>query len=188
MRRRRGKKATKRPDLSMVREALRDQREWIFKAEVIEGDNGSHYEIINDEIIVDLITLPMEMEISAVVGFPIGGSGSGVFSIPPLGSEVLVAIPDGDLDFQPTIIAVQSGTGAPSGLSESTIVIVAPEGGQVLVHDGDSGETEPVVLKSEYDALKAHIDAHIHPTSMGPSSQPTVPAPEAPGTEVLKAK
>lgn len=188
MRRKRTHKAVKRPDLSGLKEALKDDRVWCAFGIVIADDGGgSHFEIEDGEVLVDVELQPSEEEITALVSSPVGGLGVGVFAVPPVGSEVIVAIPDGEIIFQPTIVGVLTSGNAASGLSGTTVVIVAPEGGKVLIHDG-AGVTEPLIRKSEYDALKDYLDLHTHPTGVGPSSAPEDPAPSASGTSVLEGK
>ena len=182
MRRKKTRKAVRRPDLSALKEAIMDKRAWCALGKVIEDDaGGAHFEIIEGEVIVDVELQPSLEIVSPVVSSPMGGNGSGIFSVPPVGSEVIVAIPEGEMFFHPTIVGVlTSGTSA-SGLSDSTIVIVAPPGGEVLIHDGDNS-AEPLVRQSDFEN-------HTHPTSMGPSSAP-IPASlnVPPYTKVLKGK
>ena len=214
---RKGRRGTKRADLSTIREAIKDQREFFVKGLVLADDSGGpHFEVIEGDVIVDVLVVPMEIEISAVVSSPVGGLGTGIYSIPPVGAEVVVGIPDGYLDFEPTVVGVCSSQGAPSGLVANTIVVVAPEGGEVLIHDGDSGEARELAYRSDVEALTDVFNAHIHqdattaPTTVpvgassvqlvkpaavmpvtpfdvySPGAPQAAPAPE--GTSVLKGK
>ena len=180
MRRKRTHKAVKRPDLSGLKEALRDERVWCVLGIVLASDEaGAHFEVAEGEVLVDVEIQPSEEEITCIVSSPIGGSGVGIFAVPPVGSEVIVALPDGEMMFQPTIVGVMSDT-AISGLNDSTLVIVAPSGGTILLHDG-SGDGEPLVRKSDFEN-------HNHPTSMGPSGPPIPSSFPLPYTKVVKGK
>lgn len=187
MRRKRTHKSVKRPDLSGLKEALKDGRVWCALGIVLEDDGGgAHFEITEGEVLVDVELQPSEEEITCVVSSPVGGLGVGVFAVPPVGAEVIVAVPDGDILFQPTVVGVMNGS-APDGLSGTTLVIAAPSGGEVLIHDGANG-TEPLARKSDMEALELHVDTHFHPAPLGPTGAPTVASPIAVCTSILKGK
>ncbi len=216
-RRRRKRKAVKRPDLSAIKEALRDNRAFVRVAKVIADDKGGpHFSIDDGDILVVVETVPLEEEVTCLVTSPVGGGGAGIFAVPPVGSEVFVVLPDGEIDFMPAIIGVLTGGTAPSGLSTSTIVVVAPEGGEVLIHDGNSGEAKELAYKSDVQTLTDAYNVHIHqdmttaPTTapvdsatvvlVKPAATPPVtpfdvyspgvgvPADDPEGTTVLKGK
>jgi len=181
MRRKRNRKATKRADLAALKEVMKDNRVWCALGIVLADDSGSaHFEINGGEVLVDVELQPSLEEVSAIVSTPLGGNGSGVWSVPPVGSEVIVAVPDGEFDFQPTIVGVMNGGGGVDGLSASTLVIVAPPGGKVLIHDGN-GDAEPLVRKSDFEV-------HTHPTGTGPSGPPDPASTPDPFTKVLEGK
>lgn len=203
MRKRRTHKATKRPDMSALREAMRDRRVWCSLGKVLPSDDGgSHYSIDGGEILVDVEIQPSLEEVSAIVGSAAGGNGAGVWAIPPVGAEVIVAIPEGEVEFQPTIVSVLSSGTAADGLAENTIVIVAPTGGQVIVHDGSSGDAKELAYKSDVQAVVDTFNGHTHgyipsgtgtpALSTGPATSPTgappVDSPDPEGTTVLKGK
>ncbi|MCP3669516.1 MAG: hypothetical protein GY814_03595 [Gammaproteobacteria bacterium] len=187
MRRKRTHKAVKRPDLSGLKEAMKDGRAWC-RLGIVLADDGEkpHFETVGGEVLVDVELQPSEEEITCVVSSPVGGSGVGVYAVPPVGSEVIVAIPDGEIVFQPTIVGVMAAEG-PDGLDDTTLVIVAPSGGNILLHDGDNA-TESLARKSDMEALETHIDGHFHPAPLGPTGKPTVLSPVAACTSVLKGK
>lgn len=177
-------KAAKRLPVAEFRELLRDHRMWCKLAIVYQPDDGLHYELITEgstlvDILVEVETVPDRVPLTCRLGTIAGSSGKGIWSIPAVGDEVIVAVPDGQLDFIPSIVAQLSSGDIPNpsgeGPTTNRTVIV---NGTVLIHDG-SGGTEPLVLKSEFDI-------HKHPTGTGPSGFPD----NAPidGTTVLKAK
>jgi len=188
MRNKRTNKPVKRPDLSALKEAMRDQRQWAVLCKVLPADDGGqHWTVDDGDVLVDVQVQPSEEELTVIVSSPVGGLGTGVFAIPPVDSEVYVSIPDGEISFQPSIVGVNNSGPGVEGLGATTLVIVAPVGGEVLIHDGSAGY-EPLIRKSDYDALAMHLDAHTHPTGVGPSGPPIAPTPVAPGTSVLKGK
>jgi len=182
------KRALKRPDLSNIREALKDQRAWCCLGLVQDSEDGSpHFDLDGEDLTVEVEFQPSGEQVTARVGTIGGTFGAGIWIVPPVGAEVMVMIPDGEIDFQPTVVGMTSSGSMPENVSENVVVIAAPAGGEVYVHDG-SGPVEPLVKKSEYDSLKTYLDAHVHPTGVGPSGPPSTPTPDAPGTSILKAK
>lgn len=176
----RPKKATKRLDMTAMREALRDDRVWCGLGLVVQGDQASgglHFEIEEDDVLVEVELVPNEERITARLGAPAGGSGIGVWAVPSVGTEVVVLIPTGDIAFMPCIVATLSSGDLPDGVAENVTVIA---NGQVLIHDGNGG-TDQLVTKTAYAA-------HVHPTGVGPSSTPDNGPASTSYTQVLKAK
>lgn len=180
---RKRRKPTKRFDMSEMIKALEDAgfvRGFFSCLGVVKAaqDGGQHFDLDEEDLTVEVELMPSRMQISARVGTVAGGSGCGIWKVPPVGAEVLVAVPDGDMDFQPTIASWYSSGQLPEDIGEDVIVIAAPAGGKVLIHDG-SGSVQPLVTKAEFDA-------HKHPTGVGLSSIPD----NAPitGTTTLEVK
>lgn len=183
---RRQRKGTKRLDLTAMKAALKDQRAWACLGVVLEAqDSGNHFDIDDNVISVEVDLQPSQEQITACVA-AIGGSfGAGIYAIPPVGAEVYVLIPDGELDFCPVIIGLSSSGTLPSDIGVNTIVIASPPGGEVIIHDG-SGSTEALVKKSEFDG-------HTHgPGSFEAGGDPvagtSAGASSVTGTTILKAK
>ena len=115
-----------------------------------------------------------------------GGGGVGFWAIPPVGTEVAVVFPDGDYEGDPVLYG---GGGAPEGLDGTTILIIAPAGGRVVIDDG-SGGTGALVTKEEFEAHD-----HAAPTLTGGSTtyaagvgaRTSAPDPIT-GTKVLEAR
>lgn len=177
----RRKVGAKRLDLSDFRAALRDRRVWTGVGVVYKPSGESqHYEIVSEsgtnvDVLVDVLLKPNDLDITCRLGAPGGGPAAGLWAIPPEGSEVVVILPEGELDFMPVIVATLSTGEIPDGVAPNVTVIA---NGEVLIHDGNGG-SEPLVTKSEFDA-------HVHGTGTGPSGIPS----NSPitGTTVLKAK
>jgi hypothetical protein len=173
-------KAVKRLDLSAMKEALRDTRCWACLGIVKSDDNGDYYELTGDDVLVDVELQPQGTQITARLGTVGGSFGAGVWCIPPIGAEVLVVMPEGDMAFAPIIVGLYSSGDVPSGLAINTIVVACPPGGKVLIHDG-AGGTDELVKKSAYEV-------HKHPTGTGPSGDPDNALSASSYTSVLEAK
>jgi hypothetical protein len=119
--------------------------------------------------------------------------------IPPVGAEVVLGVPDGELEGGAVIIACESTGQVPDGLGETAIVIVAPAGGQVLVHDGAAADAVPLATKADVQALRDYVNAqfsgaghtHVAPSGGGTTTV-TTPVGGTPGqpagTTVIKGK
>jgi len=148
---------------------------------VADPDNAEDFDLDGEDLTVEVELHPSGTQLTVRVGSVAGGQGLGIWGVPPVGAEVLVAIPDGDLDFEPLIVSFYSTGQMPSDVGPLKIVISAPVGGEVYIHDG-SGDVSPLVKQAAFDA-------HIHPTGVGPSDVPTNALPDSLSyTEVLKAK
>lgn len=172
----RGKLGAKRFDPSDLRELVKDRRLWCAMGVVIEPEGGgSHFDLDGEDVLIEVETQPDLIDVTARLGFGFGGPNIGMYAIPPVGTEVVLLMPSGRLDFMPVVVGMLSTGDLPDGVAENVTVIA---NGEVLVHDGNGG-TEPLVKKSEFDA-------HMHPTGTGPSGIPS----NSPitGTTVLKAK
>lgn len=161
-------------DLSAMREALADGKVWSALG-IVTAVEGAHYRLDEDDVVVDVLTIPDEELVTCRLGAGFGGFGIGLWSIPPEGAEVAILVPLGEYNFSPVIVAVLSSGALPDGVAANVTIIA---NASVLVHDGNGG-AEPLITKSQYDA-------HKHPTGVGPSGVPDNIATS--GTTVLKAK
>ncbi|HUS27613.1 MAG TPA: hypothetical protein VMZ53_03870 [Kofleriaceae bacterium] len=194
----RGRGPVKRIDLTDMRELFRDRRMWSAVGIVTAPEGEPYWEVVTNEdgssvdVVVEVVLQPSEQHVTCRLR-------SGMWEVPAEGDEVAVLIPEGQIDFMPIVIARLSGNAVPTtqGPSPTRIAIVAPSGGEVVVHDG-SGGADPLVRRSEF------LD-HAHPTAAAgapsapqritgdPDAVPPI-APLAvgavgfPGTDVLKAK
>lgn len=177
----------KKLDLSSLKHALRDGRVWNKLAVVIQPEDGSdHYELetvggVVVDIYIEVETIPNRVPLFCRMSGFAGGAGAGIWTIPAVDDEVIVAVPDGEIDFMPAVIAVLSSRNIPNPTGEGpavnrTIII----NGEVLVHDG-TGSTDNLVKKSAYEA-------HKHPTGVGPSDVPDNALLSTSYTDVLKSK
>ncbi len=192
----RGRKGSKRLDLTDIREVLRDRRQWCAVGLVVATQDGSpHWRVEMDgsdavDILVDLVLQPEQIPLTCRLA-------SGMFIVPDIGEECAVVIPSGRIDFMPLIVALLSSNAVANpidgqGPTPTQIVIAR---GKVLIHDG-SGGANALALKSDIDNAKTIFDAHVHnvattgtATAQTGVASPTVtPFPAAIGTTVLEAK
>lgn len=187
-----------------IKETLRDTRVWckLGVVSLVDGES-THYSIDDGDIVVDVVLMPEGTPMLCRLGT---GSFAGAWIIPAVGTEVLVAVPEGDLAADPVIVAVLASGSTADGLSETQAVIAVPSGGKVLIHDGSAGSAKALAyksdadsLKSTLDAFKAVFDAHVHPVATtgtataqtGTAAVTATPAPSATapvGTQTLKSK
>lgn len=158
----RGQRPTKRLDLSDVKEALRDTRQWTALGIVAEGPDGSpHWEVVGDnaDVMVEVVIQPDQVPLFCRLA-------AGMWIVPDVGDEVAVIVPAGELDFMPVITCILShALPTAQGPQPQRIVIVR---GEVLIHDGAGGAV-PLAYKSDVEAVEAHVVAvddryatHIH--------------------------
>jgi len=99
----------------------------------------------------------------------------GFNSVPLTGAEAVVIFPNGDRG-HPLVVAVDDRRYRPTDLESGQSALYDTTGTRVLMADdgtvlvGTSGGVfKQLVTKDEYDL-------HLHPTGVGPSGVPTVPA------------
>jgi hypothetical protein len=214
-RKRRTQKATRKLDLTNIRNVLKDGLAWTCLGIVQAAeDGGSHFEIDDGTMIVRVELQPSGEEVDAhVTG---GAFGWGVWFVPPVGAEVIVAIPDGETDFSPAIVGVLASGSLPDIVAEDSLVIVSPPGGKVRVEAesqvtveapevlvSDGGSTSPLAFKSDVQDIVDYVDdfrnnffnVHVHAGVSSGGQSTAVPttvqttAPDDPdGTNVLKAE
>lgn len=175
--RRRGVGA-KRLDLTDMRELFRDRRVWSAVGIVTKADGrDSHWEIVTDDggaevdIVIDVVVQPSQVPVTARL------RGGGWWEVPAEGDEVALLVPDGQLDFMPIVLCKLSSNTVPSGQAPSptNIVIAAPTGGKVYVHDGSGG------AKALATVDHFHLDSTGSPTGTPITSAiPNVPNPNFP--------
>lgn len=198
----RNRRPTKRMDPGVLRKLMETGRAWCKLALVVDPDeNLRHYELVEEsgalvDIMVEIETVPDRQQLTC----RLSGLGGSMWSIPAVGDEVIVAIPDARNDFMPTIVAVLPTIPNPSGQGPSTGRTIITSG-EVFVHDGTGG-AQALATKADYDALKAKYDGHKHAALLGgtasvagltssPASDPTGtsdPLPAGTFTTVFKAK
>ncbi len=200
----RGRSASKRLDMTDMKRALGVDgfKLWCAVAIVQAPQGEPHFEILADDVHVEVVTQPSLVELTCRLA-------AGMWRIPNIGEEVLVMIPEGEIAFMPILMDVLSSGSVPAiqGPALGTTVIARPH---VLIHDGGGG-ANPLPTLAEHNALvaahnalvvkvNALIAAHnalTLPVS-GASAGPTPPAQQvappatttgdASGTTVLEAQ
>lgn len=157
----------------------------------IEEKNGVPYDVF-----IEVQTSPEGDDLTCRLGVAGGGTGAGYWDIPPIDTEVVVALPAGRVDFMPFIIALH-GT-PPARISGERAILVAAKPLEIIapsvtITDSEGGQA--LATKADLDALASAFGAHTHPvpgvsTGIGAttSSVPSGSTPSAAGTSVLRAK
>lgn len=170
--------ATRAVDLSELKEALAEGKIHTAIGTVTDEGVDNYFSIEDGDLIVELELHPGGEQVSARMGVGGGGSGQGIWFIPPPGTEVAVLVPDGDLECGPIIVGIMSSGGLPDGVAPGVTVVA--NSSKVLIHDG-SGGTDQLVTKTAYEA-------HVHPTGVGPSGPADNASVPASYTQILEAK
>lgn len=155
----RGRRAAKRLDLTDMREVFRDRRLWAAIGVVVAPSDGAgHFEQTDEpaDVLVEVVLQPSLIPVTCRLP-------AAFFCVPDVGEEVAVLIPEGAVDFMPTIVCLLSSNKLPSAQGPDTgrIAIVRDE---VVVHDGTGGAVS-LALKSDVDAIKDYLSAQFDPTS-----------------------
>ncbi len=178
----RRRKGAKRFDPTDLKALLADTRCWACAALVVVPDGlSSHYEMVTEDgklvdIMVEVETVPDQQDLTCRLASVSGGTNAGIWTIPPVGAEVIVLIPNAQIDFMPTIVAILPTGEIPDDVAPGVTVIA--NSSKVIIHDGNGG-AEPLITKSQFDA-------HKHPSGTGPTGPPDNAATS--GTTVLEAK
>lgn len=131
-----GRRGVRRMDKSGMSAAVMDRRYWVGLGIVYLPDGeAAHYELDEDVgILVNVRLMPNEEPLLCRLGgFGEGGS-QGVWRIPPVGSEVAVAVPGGAIDGETIIVGVLASGGTPAELDADTLVVRAPK--VVIIAEG----------------------------------------------------
>lgn len=184
----RPRKRGKALDLSIWRAALKDGRVWTKLGRVtqFEGEDSYYEWDSNGELLIDV-----ELSGTQERCFCRYASPFGFWVIPPAGTEVIVGVPDGDLDADPVILGCISKNGISSLATAGKIVIAVPDGTQVEIRT-QSGTAQALATKADVQAVRDALDGHAHTYIPGPSGtatttlNPSVPSPT--GTTVLKGQ
>jgi hypothetical protein len=170
-----GLRGSRKFQLNDLKDVLKDGRVWTAIGVVVKPEGEStHFEITTTDVFVEVQLLPDQEQVLCILA-----CSAGVWMVPPLGSTVAVLVPTGELQADPVIVGILQTPG--DGLTDTTVIVQAPAGGQVLIHDGDSGSVEPVVRKSEFEA-HTHPLPNLFVNAMAGPSGPTPPATYIPVT------
>jgi hypothetical protein len=147
----RGRRASKKLDLTDMRKAFSDQRLWCSIGLVAAPEDGvSHFEVTDTDVLVEVVLQPSLIPLTCRLS-------AALWRVPDLGEEVMVTVPEGMIEFMPTITDVLSSGRVPTGQGPATgrIVIVRTE---VVVHDG-AGGAAPLLPLAQAEALRDAINS-----------------------------
>lgn len=124
------KAPTQRMDLSTLREVLKDPRVWSFRGRVVKPEGAaSHWQIVTKggkrRVLVEVETIPALMDLTCKLATVAGGSGTGIWFIPKVGTIVRVEVEEGQLDGYPAIVAVEDSGGFPDRAGDEQVVMVS---------------------------------------------------------------
>lgn len=122
----RGNKGSRSIDPRMLAAAADDSKCWNAVGIVIKS-GASHFEKTAGDVRVWVEFQPSRLQIFCRLGCFAGGAGMGLWRIPAVGAEVMVALPMGRIDFMPTIIAQLSTGNVPVAVGDDKTALVAPD-------------------------------------------------------------
>ena len=171
--RKQAERGSRRMATDAMRQALHDRRYWVGLGLVyVPGGEELHYEIDPDiGVIVYVQLMPDEEPLQCRLGGLGEGVANGVWRIPPVGSEVAVCCPAGEIHNDPMIVGVLSSGGTPSELDADTLVVRAPKvtiiatGGAVEVGQKGLGPTDGVVHGAGIDPFSGESYTNLNNTS-----------------------
>lgn len=164
-----------------VRDALEDGRiHCAVGLVVVPNNEDSHYEIEADndgnpvDVLVNVSLMPRQEAVLCRLGALAGGPGSGIWRIPPVGAEVMVMVPRGELENGPVIVGELSTRGIPSALDQDSLVIINPgkviiasQDDKVYLGSVDGTGTQPAVrgddLVQRVENIEDVLTNHTHP-------------------------
>lgn len=135
----------------------------------IHDGETQHWEVTDEGAMsVSVVTHQHAVPIDALLKGG-GNDGKGVWFIPSVGTEVLIAFENGDFEGDAYIVGVFGHS--PAGLQPGTILVL----GDNIEIRSVGGTAQPLAFKSDVEAVDAKYDGHIHQEStMAPTSGPII--------------
>ena len=155
---------------SDLADLFKDGRVWVQRALVARPGSEPHWFKEDGDIFVHVETVPRGLDLTCRLGAAFGSMGFGGWRVPAVGTEVLVAIPDGETDWLCTIIGCEASGAAPARAGVDRTLLVAPDVIEVqapkavLGPDGSSA-TQGVVVQQ--DSVKLGGEAATQPIMQG---------------------
>lgn len=156
----RQKKPNRRLPEQEIREAFRDGRVWVRRAQVFEPDGaGSHFKIHVDsgtgarKVMIEVMTLPEGEDLTCQL------ATRPTWYIPTPGTVVLVSVPSGELDHCPAIVGIEDSGEADEDIDPSRTLVATDKDYVVkapTIKFGSVGASHPV---PQGDSLKTMLDA-----------------------------
>jgi hypothetical protein len=189
----RGRAGAKYADMNVLRQAMADSRVWAVKGIVWKPpDADNFYRIVDGEILVEVQSTPGKLDLTCSLSTVGGGSGAGFWAVPPLGTQVLVLLPDAAVDFAPAIVAILSTDGVPERAAAGRTVLVSKDPIEIIAPTVTITDTEgglELATKADLAALRSWIISTMQIAGATPGTVSNGPtAPTAAGTSILRAK
>lgn len=185
-----GAKRMDTSDLEVLIQRLIGNYKWVAIAKVIvpEGE-AKHWRTVEKDgkvvdVLVDVETQPGLLDITCRLGCDAGALGGGLWRVPPVGAEVIVCMPDGELEHNPTIVKVCSSRDVPARVSDERTILVASDVIEVtapmVVVGADPDSNHPAGrgdnIKARLNRLENAFDIHVHlETSLSTNAPTAVP-------------
>jgi hypothetical protein len=172
-------------DTSALESLVADGRAWVKLGKVFSPDGGSHWQVKDGKLLLEVETLPDGLDLTCRLATWGSGGGFGGWAIPRVGSIVAVLVPDGMVEFSPIVIGVLDCNATPAGVGEGmtliaddrTVVIRAPG-----IKLGDSDATESAV---HGDAQKSALDTFTNALNVYASAIQSIADPSHAATTAL---
>lgn len=152
------------------------------------GPNGHYYVNSEGDIIVTVRLHHHDVPIDANLSALVGGRGAGVWCIPDVGTEVIVAYDEGDMEGEAYIVGAFGAP--PNGLAPGKVLVVGLE---IEARSADGTALKLPTLADVQDLVNT-FNTHTHPDpasgftgTPGDVGGPTV-ATDPSGTLVFKAQ
>jgi len=123
----RRRKPVKRMDWTPWREALKDDRAWVRIAQVWKPDDAKrHYRIVTQgstivQVLIEVFTIPHGEDLTPELAPDAGG----LWRIPDIGTEVIVALPDGEKEHEPTVVGIRASRTISDRVSPDRMVLAS---------------------------------------------------------------
>lgn len=180
----RGKKAAKRLDLTSLRAALEDGRQWVALGTVIDpGRGGDHWEVATEsgarvDVLIEVELAPMKEQITASLSNSIAGGG--IWRVPEIGDQVMVVIPGGELGFMPTVVGILSNQDIPSRIGTGRTILVASDSIEI--------DAPKVYLGNNPGTIVELTDGLVHGSGIDPFTGQTYAALQSTTGKVFAKK
>ena len=161
----RQRKSSKRIDLTdlckVLERMLLSGRVWVEHGVVRKQEGAAaHWERKDDDILVDVLTMPAGQHLTCRLGAAAGGTETGLWRVPAEGTEVIVASPMGRRDFLPTIVVCKSTAKAPDGVDTDRTILQAPDELDLVspaVKLGSRTATQAIIKGTAYRADETNM-------------------------------
>jgi hypothetical protein len=146
----RGRRPSRKMDTAGIAAMAADGRAWVRLGKVFApGEEGSHWSKVDGILLLEVETMPEGEDLTCRLASSAGsGAGNGDWSIPRVGTVVVVVIPSGIVEFEPIVVAVLDCNAIPDDVSETR---------RLLVDDREIAVRAPKIRMGDVDADQAFI-------------------------------